>query len=143
LGWLLPHRDMLFVNLIILLCPVVISLLWHHENKWNKKKNEKQLQWPAIFNPFQARSAFHLSDWKPLTSKLLNLFYCMSAERIGLFYINFPLVSVSQHYTNFVSISLCLRSDITSRLTNQLPRWPYKTRHSFSHFILATILEKC
>jgi len=34
---------MLFVNLIILLCPVVISLLWHHENKMILHQTEEPL----------------------------------------------------------------------------------------------------
>jgi len=107
----------------------------------------------------RARSAFHLSTLEATYIKTLKPI--MSPERIRLFFTNFSLVTVSQHNpitlspsfdttSNFINTTLMpfyrfLYVSLTvshTRSNNQLPRWPYKPWHSFSHFILATILEK-
>jgi len=85
----------------------------------------------------------------------------MSPEGIRLFFTNFLLVSVSYHNANstamfrpniyFHQYNFPAILSISSRFVdhhialNQLAASLalYKPRHSFSHFILATILEKC
>jgi len=89
----------------------------------------------------------------------------MSLEGIRLFFTNFPLISVSQHKANSIAIfrhnisfhqykspavlSISLRfvdrhipQPIISRNQSAASMTLYKPRHSFPHFILATILEK-
>jgi len=86
----------------------------------------------------------------------------MSPEEIRLFFTNFPLVCVFQHNANSIAIfrhniyvhqynflpfcrSLCVSLTVSHISLNQSAAsiTLYKPRNSFSHFILATILEKC
>jgi len=72
--------------------------------------------------------------------------YSMSPEGIRLFFTNFPLVSVSQHNANSISINTALPPfyrflvsplTVTSRSTNQLTRRSYKNHDHHSRILFS------
>jgi len=126
-----------------------------------KQTVRQQLQWPTIFYPCQSKKYIpyfsirsHLHQ-NPKTNSL-------SPEGICLFFTNFLLVSISPHNANSIAIFrhniyfhqynspafyrfLYISLTVSHIALNQsaASMTLYKPRHSFSHFILATILEKC